>query len=87
MNITAKFIEWAFAHPALTTLLGITAIGGVTTVGVVLLNNAGMVLGKAAEHGTGFAVNNGNVAFAMNHAPIPFEKHQTISEQTEVQPT
>ena len=85
MNLTAELIKWAFAHPILASLLGITVIGGSVAVGVAVVNNAGMVVGKAIEKGAGFAVNNGKVAFSVNHEPIPFEEHQAIPEQTEVQ--
>ena len=86
MNITAELIKWAFAHPFLASLLGITVIGGGAAVSVAVVNNVGMVAGKAIEKGAGFAVNNGKVAFSVNHEPIPFEEHQAIPEQTEVQP-
>lgn len=86
MNPTNELIKWAFAHPVLAALLGIAAIGGSAAVGVAVVNNVGMVAGKAIENGAGFAVNNGKVAFAMNREPIPFEERQAIPEQTEVQP-
>ena len=81
MNINAEpIIKWAFAHPVLASLLGIAVIGGCAAVSVAVVNNVGMVAGKAIEKGAGFAVNNGKVAFAMNHQPIPFEEKQAIPE-------
>lgn len=74
MNLTAELIKWAFAHPVLASLLGITFIGGGAAISVAVVNNVGMLAGKAIEKGAGFAVNNGKVAVTMNHQPIPFEE-------------
>ena len=41
MNITAELIKWAFAHPVLASLLGITVIGGGAAVSVAVVNNVG----------------------------------------------
>lgn len=43
MNITAELIKWAFAHPVLASLLGITVIGGGAAVSVAR--------GKQRRHG------------------------------------
>lgn len=80
MKVIEELIKLANVHPILTTILIVSAIGGVTAVGVTVVNNIGNVAGKAIDKGTGFAVNNGKFAVSMNQSLIPFAEMPAIEQ-------